>query len=106
MNTLMCLNISRVILPAVRINIAKQLDGKYDLRQIEIARRLGVAQVAVSKYLSGKYSESLKKAVDKIERSGIVDSAVIRLVKMDSAQEIDAVVNELCTRIATDNLVN
>ena len=60
----------------------------------------------MSKYLSGKYSESLKRAVDKIERSGIVDSAVIRLVKMDSAQEIDAVVNELCTRIATDNLVN
>ncbi len=106
MNTLMCLNISRVILPAVRINIAKQLDDKYDLRQIEIARRLGVAQVAVSKYLSGKYSESLKRTVDRIEKSGIVDSAVIRLVKMDSAQEINAVVSELCARIATDDLVN
>ena len=106
MNTLMCLNISRVILPAVRINIAKQLDSKYDMRQIEIARRLGVAQVAVSKYLSGKYSEPLKRTVDRIEKSGIVDSAVIRLAKMDSAQEVDAVVSELCARIAADNLVN
>ena len=106
MDTLRCLNISKVILPAVRINIAKQLDSKYDLRQKEIAGKLGVAQVAISKYLNGNYSESLKKAVKKIEQSGMIDGAVTKLVKMDSADEVDVVVSELCTRIATDDLVN
>ncbi len=106
MDTLKCLNISKVILPAVRISIARQLDGRYDLRQREIASKLGVAQVAVSKYLNGNYSESLKRTVDSIEKSGIVDSAVTKLVKMKSAEEVDVVVSELCTRIAADDLVN
>ena len=49
-----CISITKVILPAVRVNIAKQLDKKYGLSQKEIAQRLGVAQVAVSKYLNGR----------------------------------------------------
>lgn len=106
MDTLKCLNISNRILPAVRINIARQLDRKYNLRQREIALRLGVAQVAVSKYLNGNYSRSLKETVDAIEKAGMVDSAVIRLVKMEDEAEVGKIVNDLCAKIAADDLVN
>ncbi|MFH1786972.1 MAG: helix-turn-helix domain-containing protein [archaeon] len=48
-----CELIVKFYLPAVRSQVAKELDKK-GLTQSEIAKVLGVTQAAVSKYLSGK----------------------------------------------------
>ena len=94
MDTLRCLNISKVILPAVRINIAKQLDSRYDLRQKEIAGKLGVAQVAVSIALN-KY-EGITSAVchDADEaRSAKSQEVNAIVIKYSNIDEADAIVN-------------
>ena len=101
-----CISITKVILPAVRVNIAKQLDKKYGLSQKEIAQRLGVAQVAVSKYLNGNYSGALKKVANRINESGIIDSATIVAVEAGNRETVGKLVNDLCARIASNDLVN
>jgi predicted transcriptional regulator len=101
-----CNNITKFVLPAMRISIAEQLGRKYKLNQKEIADRLGVAQVAVSKYLNGDYSSSLKKVVEQVKASGIVDSGVIARAKAKNPRRIERMVNDLCSKFVNNNMVN
>lgn len=101
-----CNNITKLILPAIRINMTEQFSNKYNLNQKEIAHKLGIAQVAVSKYLNGKYSKSLKKIKESVGIMGIIDSTVMEVAIVSSPKVIDDLINELCTRISLDNLVN
>jgi len=40
------------ILPALRASVVKELSGKHQMKQSEIAKRLGITQASVSQYLS------------------------------------------------------
>ena len=55
------------ITPAVRLLIARELKAKYNMREKDIAKRLNIAQAAVSKYLSGKYSKRIGDAAARID---------------------------------------
>lgn len=46
-----CRKISKEILPAVRASVAQTMISECNYRQREIAEKLGVVQVSVSKYL-------------------------------------------------------
>ena len=45
-----CRNISKLILPAIRASVAQIMREEYNYRQNEIAERLGVVQVSISKF--------------------------------------------------------
>ena len=49
------------IIPAIRSRLANTLINKYNLKEEKVAELLGVAQAAISKYKTGKYSEKIKK---------------------------------------------
>ena len=49
-----CEIIARYILPVFRSIIAKDLIEKYDLTQVEAAKRLGTTQAAISQYIHSK----------------------------------------------------
>jgi predicted transcriptional regulator len=49
-----CRSIAREMIPAVRAYLADVMYTKYHYKQQEIANRLGLAQVAVSKYINMK----------------------------------------------------
>ncbi|MEM2341901.1 MAG: helix-turn-helix domain-containing protein [Candidatus Bathyarchaeia archaeon] len=49
-----CENIGRRILPVFRAQIAKELIEKYGFTQIEVAKKLGTTQAAISQYLRSK----------------------------------------------------
>ena len=53
--------------PAAKSIIAKVLAEKYDIKETDIADYLGVAQAAISKYLTEKYSDNLKRRIREIE---------------------------------------
>lgn len=40
------------ILPALRASVVKELSGKYQMKQSDIAKKLGITQASVSQYLS------------------------------------------------------
>jgi len=47
-----CDVISNKILPVVRAEISRELINRYGLTQIEVAKKLGITQAAVSQYIS------------------------------------------------------
>ena len=53
--------------PIARSIIARELMGKYKLKETEVAAYLGVAQAAISKYAHRKYSRRLNVRIREIE---------------------------------------
>lgn len=89
--SILCEVMVRQIIPAVRVKAAKQLYSK-GLKQEEIAARLGLTQAAISKYLSGKYTQEIKrleksKLVKKISGK-IVDKILKKSFKKSDFQKI------------------
>jgi predicted transcriptional regulator len=56
-----CRKIAKEVAPAVRAYVIDIMHDKYKYKQQEIADRLGMAQVAVSKYLNRKYSREVAR---------------------------------------------
>lgn len=100
-----CKDIVSMLLPAVRASVAEELHKKYGYTQEAIAAKLGIVQVAVSKYLRGKYSQRIKVIKERIEEQRL-DSRVIEcILNKRSRAEIDVAVDELCDRLVAVNLV-
>ncbi|MGC8710032.1 MAG: transcriptional regulator [Candidatus Micrarchaeia archaeon] len=59
------------VIPAIRSKLAKELMLKYKMKEKRVAEILGVAQAAISKYKSGKYSNKIK------EIEAALDAAVV-----------------------------
>ncbi|MDE1855416.1 MAG: hypothetical protein KGH57_03825 [Candidatus Micrarchaeota archaeon] len=59
--------ISEETVPAAKSIIARALILKHNMTETDAASYLGVAQAAISKYVTEKYSDSLKRRVAEIE---------------------------------------
>jgi predicted transcriptional regulator len=60
------------VIPAIRSKLAKELMLKYKMKEEKVAEILGVAQAAISKYKSGRYSQKIKEIETKLDDT-IVD---------------------------------
>ena len=89
-------NTIKMTIPAVRIAVARILKSKYKMGQEEIAKRMGITQAAVNKYLNGKYSDKTGKIISGIKEGGL-DAKVAGMVA--SGKGI-SVINEYIDRIA------
>jgi predicted transcriptional regulator len=59
------------IIPAFRRAVAKEMSAHYHLKQAEIAKRLGITQAAVSKYLSSGKAAASSKEVSRFIKASI-----------------------------------
>ena len=66
-----CELVVREIVPAFRTLVAKQLIEKHRFSQMEVAKRLGTTQAAISYYL---YSKRGKKGLEKLQSKPLVRS--------------------------------
>ena len=73
---------------AVRASASIRLIKEHDMKETEVAKSLGIAQAAVSKYISGRYSDKIRSLVVIIKMHKL-DSRVVKaiLLKKDR-QEI------------------
>jgi predicted transcriptional regulator len=55
--------------PIARSIIAKALIKRYKMRELEVAEYLGVAQAAISKYITEKHSEKLAESTERVEET-------------------------------------
>ncbi len=94
-----CNRISKMILTAVRASVAQRMSKRYKYKQQEIAMILGIAQVAVSKYLNCKYSKSVAEIKEMID-SGSLDGEVIGYALKDDSLMVSKAIDELCAKIA------
>lgn len=60
----------------MRAAVSIALSGTHDMSETEIAKKLGIAQAAVSKYLSGNYSTNVKRLVGVVQSMGLEDAIV------------------------------
>lgn len=94
-----CESFARYALPTFRLLVAKELIEKYNLTQIDAAKKLGITQAAISQYFHSKRGRksvpqfeaampAIKKAVDEIAE-GIANGKM-------SADEISESFCKLC----------
>jgi len=79
MMSILCEVMAKQIIPAVRARTTKQLYTKYNFNQQEIAARLGITQAAISKYLSGKYTQEIKQ-LEKDKIVGKISDEIVRAI--------------------------
>lgn len=89
-----CEVVIKEFLPAMRANITKILASKHHLTQAEIASQLGLTQAAVSKYLSGDYSNEVK-VIEKVPEIKKMAEMVSRKIAVDNAPKLH-IVNSVC----------
>ncbi len=99
-----CKDIVRVVLPAVRASVAETMHKRYGYNQERIAQRLGVVQVAVSKYLNGRYSKEISHMKDYISKNKLSDTIVDKIEKGGNRKEIDNAIDNLCDELVALNV--
>ena len=82
------------IIPAIRSRLANTLINKYNLKEEKVAELLGVAQAAISKYKTGKYSEKIKEIEGKL--SGELIDKYARILSESGKDHSGEVLCSLC----------
>lgn len=86
--------------PAARAIIAHALVEKYHISEVEAAKRMGVAQAAISKYITGKYSKRLKEKMEelgeKIDNNRQLVDSYIKNVAAGKDEHASACICSLC----------
>lgn len=99
-----CKSITRVLLPAIRASVAEVMRKRYSYKEQEIAAKLGVVQVAVSKYLNRRYSKQIGDARRLIVREGLNERIVRKILNDASRVDIDREIDALCDKLLKFNL--
>ncbi|MEM5773157.1 MAG: helix-turn-helix domain-containing protein [Candidatus Aenigmatarchaeota archaeon] len=96
--SVLCEVMVRQIIPAVRVKATKQLYAK-GLKQEEIAKKLGLTQAAISKYLTGKYTEEIRK-LEKSETVKKISDEIVKAIlkKSFKSSDFQKIVCEYCKK--------
>lgn len=96
MDELLCRRVTKLLLPAIRASIAESLDGEHNFTQQQIADRLGVVQVAVSKYLNRRYSKQVMHLKEYIDSKKLSAQIIDDIVKGSSKEDVNRRIDKLC----------
>lgn len=96
MDELLCRKVTKMLLPAIRASVAEVLDKNYNFTQQEIAKKLGVVQVAVSKYANRRYSKEVMQLKDYINSKGLNAAIVKSIVEGINTDEVNRKIDVLC----------
>ena len=99
-----CKRITRVVLPAIRASVAEIMCRKYGYKQEEVAAKLGVVQVAVSKYLNNRHSKAMDVVKDYIIKARLNEGIIKKILGGGTRGEIDREIDALCDCLITSNL--
>ena len=99
-----CKEIITIILPAVRASVAESMHTN-GYSQKEIAEKLGVVQVAVSKYLHKRYSKQILNMKNYIGSHRMNREVLKKIESGKNSREIDRTIDKLCDTLLAYNLV-
>ena len=102
-------DIMKLSIPAVRYALSFILKEKYNIRQQEIANKLGITQAAVNKYLNKKCSEEIVRLGGKIIKMKNADQVASRMIKAKKPGERNNMIDKLASnkeilKLASGNL--
>lgn len=91
------------ILPALRASVVKELSGKHQMKQSEIAKKLGITQASVSQYLSSTRAGGTK-VTDSFPKIKIYAEEIAnRIIDGQDKYEWYSVLCTACKDIRTDD---
>jgi predicted transcriptional regulator len=88
---------TKLTIPAVRIAVAITLSHDNQVTEAQIAKGLGIAQAAVSKYLTGNYSPDLEKLIDYIRQKKLERATVAAILAKKSDDEVSSSIEKAAT---------
>jgi predicted transcriptional regulator len=94
-----CETAAKVIIPAIRAYIARELVVTYDLKQEDVAKKLGITQSAVSKYASRSRGNILH--VDGIKEAQTLLTELVTLVASDKEFSRNFFLEKFCETCKT-----
>jgi predicted transcriptional regulator len=89
------------LLPAIRKELAINLIKKHELSQKEAAKKLGVSEAAISRYISGKRG-GLDILSDKIQKE--IEKSTKQIINGDEKTVIDETC-QVCKLLQSDNIL-
>ena len=98
--SILCEVVVKQLIPAVRVKVAKELYNKYNFNQKEIAKKLGLSQPAISKYLSGNYTQEIKKLEkDKVVKK--ISEEIVKAVNENTFKKssFETIIRKFCDEI-------
>jgi predicted transcriptional regulator len=97
-----CESVARYLLPLYRAFVAKELIKKYNYTQVEVAKKLGTTQAAISQYVTSKRGH--RRIPNYEDTATLVQNAAAKAAKrMTTAEmspaEFSASFCELCASV-------
>jgi len=86
----------------MRAAVAITLKEKHKMREVDIAKKLGIAQAAVSKYISRSYSSNISALVDFINEKNLQKEVVNAIL---AKKGNDYIINRLDSAASGKGLV-
>ncbi len=96
-----CERAMRFTIPAVRAAVSETLSKDYGMKETQIAKKLGIAQAAVSKYVGHKYSKRIGLIRELIQSRGLE----VQIVKSIMANAENEKVLGLVDSVASNDYV-
>jgi len=102
-----CELVVKLVLPAFRSLVAKDLIEKYNFSQVAAAEKLGTTQAAISYYLYSKRGEKRMKQLEAMPSIRSVVNQVASGIANQSFSPFDAMLKfcDLCKALRTKDLV-
>lgn len=94
---MLCEKLTKFSIPAVRVAVSDTLYHDYKMPQASIAKKLGVAQPAVYKYLKKRYSERVSVVVDFLKLKGMQEQIVKEVISGANSSKIQKMVEKLAS---------
>lgn len=95
-----CISITKLVLPAIRASVADIMSNEYNYGQKEIALKLGVVQVSVSKYLNRKYSSEIGKIKGYIDERRLTANIARAIADGKTRDQVGSEIDELAATLS------
>jgi len=102
-----CESVVKLVLPAFRSLVARDLIEKYNFSQISAAKKLGTTQATISYYLYSKRGEKRMKELEALPSVRTMATNVASRIATQSFSPFEAMLKfcELCKTLRTNDLV-
>ncbi len=102
-----CEPVVKLVLPAFRSLVAKELIEKYGFSQVAAAKKLGTTQAAISYYLCSKRGEKRMKELEAMSSVRAITDQVAGGIATQSLSPFEAMLKfcELCKALKNKDLV-
>lgn len=101
-----CERAMKYTIPAVRAAVSESLVKKHSISETDVAKRFGIAQAAVSKYLKKDYSERIKGLVKYIILHKMHEEVVKAFIERRDPQYIADLIDRVASSPKLVNSLN